>query len=156
MFIWAVKFLRILEHMNGMASYLEPLGGGAEVDVCHHIPIGNWLACFSLLRMSCKSVIDRNIWLLKWVHWIAYILATISHIFPENPLIKLFRCYSAHPVSILTFSGFEEAFSSGSKIKINGSHSKTHKKINSYSQAFNLQKRLRKGLGNTKMTSNSM
>ena len=54
--------------MNRMASYLEPLGGGAEVDVCHHIPIGNWLACFSLLRMSRKSVIDRNIWLLKWAH----------------------------------------------------------------------------------------
>ena len=54
--------------MNRMVSYLEPLGGGAEVDVCHHIPIGNWLASFSLLRMSRKSVIDRNIWLLKWAH----------------------------------------------------------------------------------------
>ena len=99
--------------MNRMASYLEPLGGGAEVDVCHHIPIGNWLAYFSLLRMS--RVIDRNIWLLKWVHLIAYILATISHIFPENPLIKLFRCYSAHPVSILTFSGFEKLFQAALK-----------------------------------------
>ena len=156
MFIWAVQFLRILEHMNGMASYLEPLGGGAEVDVCHHIPIGNWLACFSLLRMSCKSVIDRNIWLLKWVHWIAYILATISHIFPENPLIKLFRCYSAHQVSILTFMGFAKLFQEALESRSMDHTVKHTQKINSYSQAFNLQKRLRKGLANTKMTSNSM
>ena len=43
------------------------------------------------------------------------ILATISHIFPENPLIKLFRCYSAHPVSVVRFTGFEKLFQSALK-----------------------------------------
>ena len=65
---------------------------------------------------------------------------------------------------MLCLSGFElysswvplicrlgEAVSSGSKIKIDGSHSKTHKKyrVTPMAQAFNFQKKTEKSLGNT-------
>ena len=40
--------------------------GGAEVDVCPHIPLGSWLATFSLL-LGCHSRVSltKNIWLPK-------------------------------------------------------------------------------------------
>ena len=37
----------------------------AEVDVCYHIPLGNWLIAFSNLKMSLKSVLDKNICMPK-------------------------------------------------------------------------------------------
>ena len=77
-------------------------------------------------------------------HIESLILATISHISPENPVIKLFRCYSAHPVSILRLTGFEELFQSAPKSRSMDHKVKHRKKIKSYSQAFNLKKRLKR------------
>ena len=35
--------------------------GGAEVDICHHIPLGNWLAAFYHARVSVtKRFACRN------------------------------------------------------------------------------------------------
>ena len=65
------------------------------------------------------SFIVFNCYVVEWVDIFTnpvfknpgiIILATISDIFPENPLINLFIYYSAQPVSILTFTGFEKLF----------------------------------------------
>ena len=73
-------------HCRGqlLNSYLEPLRAG--VDVCHHIPFGNWLVGFSFLRMSRNECHRQK-------HLAAEMgtLPTISEIFPrKNPLMKLF------------------------------------------------------------------
>ena len=67
------------------------------------------------------SFIVFNCHVVEWVDIFAnsvfknpgiLILATIFDIFPENPLINLFRYYSAQPVSILTFArGTQRQFS---------------------------------------------
>ena len=70
------------------------------------------------------SFIVFNCYVVEWVDIFAnpvfknpgiIILATISDIFPENPLINLFIYYSAQPVSILTFTGFEKLFQAALK-----------------------------------------
>ena len=40
--------------------------GGAEVEVCLYIPLGNWLATFSfLLGCHARASLTKNIWLPK-------------------------------------------------------------------------------------------
>ena len=141
MFIWAVKCHRSHESHGQLFGTTR---GGAEVDVCHHFPLGNnWLACFSFLRMHVRVSLTETFGCRNGPIE-SLILATISHIFPENPLINLCRCYSAHPVSILRLTSFEKLFQSALKSR-SMDHTIKHrtKKIKSYSQAFNLQKRLK-------------
>ena len=49
--------LNFLEHMNRMASYLEPLGVKRKL---------TYVIIFHSVIIAWPSVIDRNIWLPKW------------------------------------------------------------------------------------------
>ena len=93
---------------------------------------------------QCYWSTDKNIWLPK---------SNITNISPdlifspEKYTLKLFRCYSAHPVSILTFyTSLEKVFQAAPKIKIDGSRVE-HKKRERYSQALTSKTKLKRAWG---------
>ena len=90
-------------------------------------------------------------------------ISTLNHLYhprflifsPKNLFSEFFRCYSAHPVSILTFTGFVKLFQVALRSRsmdLPASNTVKHtREIKTYSQAFNFQKKAEKSLVNTKM-----
>ena len=142
MFIWAVKCHRSHESHGQLFGTTRAERKLTYVIIFHWVIIGWPVSLFwgCYVRVSLKETFGCRNGPIE-----SLILATISHIFPENPLIKLCRCYSAHPVSILRLTSFEKLFQSALKSR-SMDHTIKHrtKKIKSYSQAFNLQKRLKR------------